>query len=49
MRLVLLLLLIINPIYTPQKHPGGDEVIISEGGKDATEAFDDIVSNLLLQ
>lgn len=24
------------------EHPGGDEVIISEGGKDATEAFEDV-------
>ncbi|KAF8138320.1 cytochrome b5-like heme/steroid binding domain-containing protein [Boletus edulis] len=24
------------------EHPGGDEVIISEGGKNATEAFEDV-------
>ncbi|KAL7419817.1 hypothetical protein Q5752_005733 [Cryptotrichosporon argae] len=24
------------------EHPGGDEVIIEEGGRDATEAFEDI-------
>ncbi|KAN0097216.1 Cytochrome b5-like heme/steroid binding domain containing protein, partial [Tylopilus felleus] len=24
------------------EHPGGEEVIISEGGKDATEAFEDV-------
>lgn len=27
--------------YIPQ-HPGGDEVLLSEGGKDATEAFEDV-------
>ncbi|TIB97702.1 cytochrome b5 [Wallemia mellicola] len=39
-------LLINGKVYDCTKfldeHPGGDEVIISEGGKDATEAFDDI-------
>ncbi|CAE6458716.1 unnamed protein product [Rhizoctonia solani] len=24
------------------EHPGGDEVIMAEGGKDATEAFEDV-------
>jgi cytochrome b involved in lipid metabolism len=24
------------------EHPGGDEVLTSEGGKDATEAFEDV-------
>ncbi|KIJ69843.1 hypothetical protein HYDPIDRAFT_104471 [Hydnomerulius pinastri MD-312] len=24
------------------EHPGGDEVILAEGGKDATEAFEDV-------
>jgi len=25
-----------------EEHPGGDEVILSEAGKDATEAFEDV-------
>jgi len=24
------------------EHPGGDEVVLAEGGKDATEAFEDV-------
>ncbi|EJT47101.1 hypothetical protein A1Q1_04175 [Trichosporon asahii var. asahii CBS 2479] len=27
---------------TDEQHPGGDEVLIEEGGRDATEAFEDV-------
>ncbi|PWN53534.1 putative cytochrome b5 [Violaceomyces palustris] len=39
-------LLIDGKVYDVSKfmdeHPGGDEVLISEAGKDATEAFEDV-------
>ncbi|PWN95908.1 putative cytochrome b5 [Tilletiopsis washingtonensis] len=39
-------LLIDGKVYDVSKfmdeHPGGDEVLTSEGGKDATEAFEDV-------
>jgi cytochrome b involved in lipid metabolism len=35
-----------NKVYNVTKfideHPGGDEVILAEGGQDATEAFEDV-------
>ncbi|KAG8931137.1 hypothetical protein FRC03_012763 [Tulasnella sp. 419] len=41
-----LYLLIHNKVYAVTKfldeHPGGDEVILAEAGKDATEAFEDV-------
>ena len=41
----LLLLRLLTPYLLPlpsSQHPGGDEVLISEAGKDATEAFEDV-------
>jgi len=41
-----LYMLISEKVYNVTKfldeHPGGDEVILSEAGKDATEAFEDV-------
>ncbi|PAV20785.1 cytochrome b5 [Pyrrhoderma noxium] len=41
-----LYILIHGKVYSVSKfideHPGGDEVIIAEAGKDATEAFEDV-------
>jgi len=39
-------ILLHNKVYNVTKfmdeHPGGDEVILNEGGQDATEAFEDV-------
>ncbi|KIJ49574.1 hypothetical protein M422DRAFT_27942 [Sphaerobolus stellatus SS14] len=41
-----LYLLVHNKVYDVSKfideHPGGDEVMLAEAGKDATEAFEDV-------
>jgi len=41
-----LYLLLHNKVYDLTKfideHPGGDEVLLAEGGQDATEAFEDV-------
>lgn len=28
--------------YLPLKHPGGEEVLLEQAGKEATEAFEDV-------
>lgn len=39
---VILLIKIVYDIYGIRQHPGGEEVLLDEAGRDATEAFEDV-------